>query len=170
MDHCWNLPFSTMTGSGLGVTPESTTTIKEDFLKLPHHLTTLDELHDETGWCYLCVSGRASRGRPHSADHSSAVRSKTELLHSVRCHCGCLVPHSPSSQSRTSLQFLEIHIIRPRLRMTVSKAFCDNNKVLHTADPSLQTKPWLVPRLKPIQAGSDEWNLYEIRKSQWLPL
>lgn len=44
---------------------------------------------------------------------------------------------------------------------------CENNKLLLTAEPSLQTNPWLVPRLKPIQAASEEWNLYDIRK-KWL--
>ena len=52
--------------------------------------------------------------------------------------------------------FREINIIRPGLRITVGKAFCDNNEVLHTGDPSDHPKPALVPRLRPIQLCLEE--------------
>lgn len=49
--------------------------------------------------------------------------------------------------------------------MTEIKDFDNNNKVQHTADPSLQTKPLLALRLKPIHAASEECDLYN-RKHQ----
>lgn len=128
---------------------------------ISYPVTALDKFLNTS---YLCVFGISSHYRPHSAGRSTSLSSKYRFLYNVRYHCGCLVHQSPSSQSWTSSKFLEIHLIKSWFMLTNKKHFYDSNKVLHTADPSLQTKPLLALRLKPIHATF--WTLCNKKKTK----